>query len=274
MIRDYFNFHYLVDTHAHINIEEDSEIQLILLEAKSCSIEVIFDIGTDLKTSNASLQISENFTNVKSFVGVDPQVFIPNQDGILCLDESEPNQDFREIERLVKNNNRSIFGIGETGIDNYWINKYNLTSIEKEESLKKQEKLFRKHLELAEVFGLPLSVHSRNAEEHCLEVIKDYNCFGIFHSFTGSYETAKKVLDMGWGLGVNGIITYRNAINLRDVYRKILGKIPQNAGPSWFYDRGVYFETDSPFLSPEPKKQVKNSPKNIPIIYSFMFNLN
>jgi TatD DNase family protein len=127
------------------------------------------------------------------------------------------------------------------------------------------------HLELGEESGLPLSVHSRAAEERCLEIVKTYPAArGIFHSFTGDYVTAKKILDAGWALGVNGIVTYKNAVVLREMYKNILGEISTDWSPGDFYSKGIYFETDAPFLTPLGSKSGRNEPANINKIYEYM----
>ena len=260
----------LFDSHAHI-ISSDytsEDYNFIINQANSQSIEYIIDMGVDINTSRESINLSKNFPGkIFSFVGIDPEVFIFGSNMFLGFekDESWLNEQKNSILKMVKNNSQVVIGIGETGMDFYHFKDHD-NSI-KTKSRELQERLFRLHLEIAQEKSLPLSIHSRFAEDYCLRIINDYDVSGIFHSYTGNYEVAKEVLDAGWGLGVNGIITFKNAEELRSVYKKILGKIPHDVTPSYFYDRGIYFETDSPYLSPEGKRGEINKPENLRIVY-------
>lgn len=259
----------LFDSHAHISSPEyDLEIDNIVNSAKENGVEAIFDISVNLESSKKSIELSKRFPDtVYSFIGVDPEVFIEGSPFFIGYDVEDKwfEQQYYEISKLFLENGRSIAGIGETGMDYYHDREQNTEMRLQGRSL--QEKLFKMHLELAQTLKLPLSIHSRFAEKECLEIVKNYDASGIFHSYTGDYETAKNILDAGWGLGVNGIITFKNSEDLREVYRKILRKIPEDVTPDYFYGKGIYFETDSPFLSPDGKRGEKNEPANIKNIF-------
>lgn len=260
----------LIDTHAHINSREfDKDIEKVIKDSVKSGVTEIWDVATDIESSIKSLVISSNYPNVKSFIGIDPENFIPGSEFFKGFKDDIwfENQNF-ELKNLIEENHHKIIGLGETGIDNYWTKKLDFEQQRK--SLEQQEKMFRLHLELAENTGLPLTIHSRNAENLCIKICQNYNATGIFHSYTGDYETAKKIIDRGFGLGINGIITFRNAGDLRTVYRKILGKISSDWSVEDFYKKGVFFETDSPFLSPEGKRGEKNEPGNVAIIYDWV----
>jgi TatD DNase family protein len=261
---------YLIDTHAHLNYRDyDSVISTVLSAANENGVLETFDVSTDLDTSKKSLELSENNTNIKSFIGVDPEIFIPGSELFKEIEVSSTffNETKAELKRLFEQNKNRIVGFGETGLDYYWMNKDENVSVQdKENSKRLQEELFRLHLELASETNTILTIHSRGAEERCLEISKEYNCRGIFHSYTGSLETAKKILDVGWGLGVNGIVTFKNASELREMYSSVLGKL-KDPTPNDFYKKGIFFETDSPFLSPEGKRGELNSPANVRIIF-------
>lgn len=257
----------LIDSHCHLNFPgyDDGLEKIINLAIKNDVLEV-WDIATDLESSKKSITIAKRFNNIKSFIGIDPEVFIPGSELSLSLDTDDSwfEQMFKELNLLIDENKDYVIGIGESGLDHYWLK--DKTTHEQESSKLLQEKLFRMHLELAQKHKLPLSIHSRGAEEECLKIVKEYEAEGIFHSFTGNYETAKGILDSGWGLGVNGIITFKNANELREVYKKVLfGK--ELESPLDFYKEGIFFETDSPFLSPEGKRGEQNEPANVSDVY-------
>jgi TatD DNase family protein len=268
MVQRYFNTDKLFDSHCHLYSEID--INTTISNGKEQDIEFVCDIAIDIESSKQSINNSKSENYIKSFVGIDPEVYVPKVNRVEDIFTTKPEFYIAELKKLLSDNLDNIFGIGEIGIDNYWLTKLNFDTDLKQKSLKFQEYLFRSQLQIASEYDLPVSLHSRGAESLCLKIVKEYTCFGIFHSFTGSYEEAKSVLDAGWGLGINGIITYKNAIDLREVYRKLLGKIPTLTSPSWFYDKGIYFETDSPYLSPEPLRGAKNQPANIKIIWEAM----
>ncbi len=238
----------------------------ILEKVKDSELSEVWDIGINISTSEESIKLAKDYPFIKSFVGIDPEVYIPGSEQFVGFDNLEDWMDemIKRIRNLILENSDYVKGIGETGLDHYWIRDAD----EDEKMLSKdlQETLFRKHLELAEELDLPLSIHSRNAEPECLKIIKEYKTYGIFHSYTGDLKTAKGIIDVGWGLGVNGIVTFNNAKNVQDVYIDLL-KGKSLVTPEDFYKNGIFFETDSPFLSPEGKRGERNTPLNIKNIY-------
>jgi len=261
---------YIFDSHCHLNDEiYDKDRLEVLKEAVNENIKNIFDISVNLDSLNKSLKLFKNKKNVKIFAGLDPEVFIP--DSRLYI---KPSLKFiealtSELFDTIKKHKESIFGIGEIGLDYYWIQ--NLDEKEKESSKKYQIELFERQLQIASKLELPVSIHSRNAEKECLDIIKKFNVFGIFHSYTGGYKVAKNILDTGFGLGINGIITYDSANDLRSMYKKIIGEKKLNS-PSEFYELGLFFETDAPYLNPFNSKII-NKPSNVRKVYEFIKTL-
>jgi len=277
-ISDVFNYDFLFDSHAHLSTGsfEDEEVERVVDEAKKANVQMIFDMGVDLKSSKLAVERTIKFPEIKAFVGIDPEVFEVGSEMYIGLEPEEKwfEEQYEALKKLISENSGNIAGMGETGMDFYHFRNQDPETRGK--STKLQERLFRMHLDLARETKLPVSVHSRAAESSCFEIIKNYpEITGIFHSYTGSYETATKILDAGWGLGVNGIVTFKNAEPLREMYRKILGKIPQSPqsvlesefNPQYFYSKGIFFETDAPYLSPEGKRGEKNTPANVKVVY-------
>jgi len=273
-ISEILNYNYLFDSHAHINAPEfASELENIIHKAKGADVQQIFDIGVDIESSKKAIENAKRFKGiVMAYVGIDPEIFQPGSHLFEDLDKDDVwlGEKYNELKMLIEKNREFIAGIGETGIDHYWLR-------EKEEEItnkskKLQQKLFEIHLELAAEFQLPTTIHSRGAEFECLNLVRNYKTTGIFHSYTGDYETAVKILDAGYGLGVNGIVTFKKAEELRSMYKKILGNATSDWSPNDFYKGGIFFETDSPFLSPEGKRGQRNEPANVRDIYDLFFN--
>ena len=139
--------------------------------------------------------------------------------------------------------------IGEIGLD------YHYSKEEKEEQIK----LLETQLSLAEEYDIPVIIHSRDATLDTLTTLKKYKCRGVIHSFSGSLETAKEYIKMGYLLGVNGVITFKNA-NIKDVIKEL----PLTS---------IILETDSPYLTPVPFRGEKNSPKNVLYVAKFVADL-
>ncbi len=292
-IRSLIKENRLFDSHAHLNFEGyNKDLEQVINRALDSKVEVIYDIGTDIASSKRSVGIAKKFPEVVySFVGIDPEIFLLGSEMFIGLDKDNKwiEEQYSTLKDLALENTKYIKGIGESGMDYYWLEKLtneNEGSINSNKEVKKtkdlqmikkskelQEALFRMHLELAKEFNLPLSIHSRGAEKECLQIVKQYpNTTGIFHSYTGDYKIATQILDAGWGLGINGIITFKNALALREIYRKIIGD-PTDFQPYDFYDKGIFFETDSPFLSPEGKRGERNEPSYVKIIYNKLINI-
>ena len=135
--------------------------------------------------------------------------------------------------------NNKIFAIGEIGLD------YNYNNQNKEE----KKNLFNKQLDLAEKYKLPIIVHTRDSIQDCFDILKKRKLKGIIHCFSGSYEMAKNFINLGYKLGIGGVLTFKNS-KLFEVIEKIDLK-------------NIVLETDSPYLSPEPYRGRKNNPSNV-----------
>lgn len=263
----------LWDTHCHLNSGEFTpDIADIIENAKQEEVKKILDVATDLESSKQAIDNSIRFPlTVKSFIGIDPDVFIPSAKMFKGFEQSEQFLVSlkNELSTLLEQNVENVIGIGETGMDYYWLKD---KPVLRENSILLQEKLFRIHLELAEEKKLLLTIHSRGAEKRVLEILKEYKVLGILHSFTGGFDEAKEALNNGLGLGINAIITYKTAENVREVYKKLLGKIPNDAEPEWFYKKNIFFETDAPYLSPSSLRGKRNEPKSVKEIFNFVVN--
>lgn len=223
----------MFDTHCHLSYGEYDNIEELIKEMKENSISAIVN-GTNKWDNDETILLSNKFDNIYAAIGFHPQ-------------EIE-NVDDDYIEYIEKNIN-SIVAIGEIGLDYYW-NKNN-----KEQ----QKEIFQRQLKIAEMYNIPVIVHSRDAIQDTYDILKKYKVVGIIHSFSGSLEMANKFIDLGFKLGIGGVITFKNC-NLKDV----INKVDIN---------NIVLETDSPYLSPEPVRGKKNSPLNLKYIVEFISNL-
>lgn len=224
------------DTHCHIFKEYYENINEILETAKNVGINRIINNGCDTKSNYEVINLCNKYENVYGAIGIHPENV-----------ESYSNDDLKYIEENL--NNQKIIAIGEIGLD------YHYTKDNKE----KQIELFERQLKIAETYNIPVIVHSREATEDTINCIKKYKVKGVIHSFSGSIETAKIYIKMGFILGINGVITFKNS-KLKEVIKEIDLK-------------DIIFETDSPFLTPEPFRGKKNEPARIINIAEFICDL-
>ena len=222
------NNNYLTDTHFHLSLNDN--IDLILKNAYKNQVRNYIISACDLKGIEESLKIIKKYPTIYLTIGIHP-------DEIKDFNENTISY----LEKLIIEN-KNIIGIGEIGLD-YYHNKEN-----KED----QQRIFKLQLDLAEKLKLPVVIHSREAFQDTYNILKEYNLKVTIHCFTGSLECAKMYIQQGYLLGIGGVSTYKNA-NLQTVLKEIPLK-------------NIVFETDSPYLSPEPIKEEINEPKNVSLI--------
>ncbi len=228
-----------IDTHCHLD-KLDSTPEEALKEAKKDGVEKIITIAVDEESFNFVSTAIVKFINVYGTIGLHPH------------DASKFSISLDQIIRKLAKGHKKIIAIGETGLDYHYMNS---TSAE-------QQLAFQKQLQIAIDLNLPVVLHSREAESDTISILKEIPvpALGVAHSFTSSFKMAKSLLDMGWYIGINGIVTFKNSQDLREIVRAIpLDKL--------------LLETDSPFLSPVPLRGTSNKPANIPLIASFIANL-
>lgn len=228
---------FYIDSHCHIYEGACSDVEKVIKEAKEVNVQKMFDASEDISSSKKVLEISEKYKGIiYPCIGIHPENIPNNIDNELV-----------ELEELIQKH--KVIAIGEIGLDYHWT----------KETKDKQIYLFEKQLKLASKYNLPVIIHSRDATEDTINILNKYNVRGIIHSFSGSLETANIYIKKGFLLGINGVITFKNA-KLKEVYKNI--------------DLShIVLETDSPFLSPEPFRGKENSPKNVSVIGKFVSEL-
>lgn len=225
-----------VDTHCHIYDEYYDDIEKVLKKIKDNNIGKIINNGCDAKSNIEVLKKVSSYDFMYGALGIHPES---------VLDYKKEDIDF--IEKHL--NDEKIVAIGEIGLDYHY----------GKENKEAQISLFEEQLKLAEKYNKPVIIHSRDATLDTIETIKIYKVRGVIHSFSGSLETANIYLKLGFLLGVNGVITFKNC-NLKEVIKEIpLEKI--------------VLETDSPYLTPVPFRGERNDSSHINEIAEFVASL-
>lgn len=224
----------LVDTHCHLFKEYYDNFDLIIKNAKDLGVYKYISAACDDETMDEMIELAHKFENIYICVGIHPE---------------NVNNDTKHLEELLINKDSKIVAIGEIGLDYYY----------GKESKELQIDLFCKQLELAQKYDLPIVVHSREATLDTIECLKKYKVRGVIHCFSGSLDTAKIYIKMGFYIGVGGVMTFKNS-----KIKEVIKEIPLDK---------ILLETDSPYLAPVPFRGTANEPKNIKYIAEFLSEL-
>jgi TatD DNase family protein len=236
----------IVDTHCHLDLiqSQGQEISLSLEKAIYSGVKKLIQIGIDFSSSTQAEQISENNIlpiEIYFTIGAHP-----------CHKVSK--QETAEIAKLIeqKVTHPKFVGIGEIGLD-YYHSKDDWTE---------QEEIFRNFIEISIQKSLPIVVHSRDAAEATVKVLKEYKdkAFGVIHCFTYNLELAREFCKLGYYISFSGILTFKNAKDIQQAAREI----PLE---------NILLETDSPFLAPTPYRGKRNEPSYMPHILEFLFQI-
>ena len=225
-----------IDTHCHIYREYYDDLDMIVDKIKKANIKKIINNGCDIQSNKEVLSSVLKYDIMYGAIGIHPE----NVD-------KYTEEDLNFIVEHIKD--KKIVAIGEIGLDYYWV----------KDNKEKQIDLFRKQLAIAEEFNIPVIIHSRDATLDTINILKEYKVKGVIHSFSGSYETACIYIKMGFLLGINGVITFKNC-NLKEVLKKIDLS-------------NIVLETDSPYLTPVPFRGEKNDSSHINDIALFICDL-
>lgn len=219
-----------IDTHLHISDTDGVNPDLYINHAQEADVKLLIASFCEKDDILLSTKFVEKYNCLFASIGYHPEVA-----------NRIVEKDYEILENLVKSNPK-IVAIGEIGLDYYW-NKDNK---------EKQREVFRKQLEIAERFNIPVVIHSRDSIGETYEILKEYKVRGVIHCFSGSLEMAKKFIDLGFLLGIGGVVTFKNS--------KLYQVVEQVSLES------IVLETDSPYLSPEPNRGKVNESSNIPLI--------
>ena len=224
----------IFDTHAHYDDEQfDIDRRELLLSMKDNGIGNIVNVGANLESSKKSLELSREYDFIYAAVGVHPS------------DSAELSDDGIEALRSMSSDPKCV-AIGEIGLDYYW----------PEPDREIQKSWFRRQLWLARQVKLPVIIHSRDAAQDTLTILKEEKAEeigGVIHCFSYSKEVALECVKLGFYIGIGGVLTFKNARKLVEAAREL----PLER---------IILETDCPYLSPVPFRGKRNNSKNLPYV--------
>jgi len=217
----------IIDSHCHLN--NLNNLPKIIERAKKNNVTAILNIGTSFDDFAPNEKIADTFANIYLACGIHPEYADDNV-----------NFDATKLKKHLKH--PKIVALGEIGLDYY----YNADSKEK------QKNMFRRQLDIAAEENLPVIIHSREADDDCQRILSEYKnqISGVLHCFSSSKTLCEFGLTIGFYISASGIITFKNAQNLRDIF----ATVPENR---------ILVETDAPYLAPHPLRGKTNEPSFI-----------
>ena len=219
----------LIDSHCHLTDEAfDDDRLFILNDLSNFGLRGIINPATNLADSKMAIELSEKYDNIYAMAGIHPEE----------VDEIT-DKDLEELENLAQN--KKVIAIGEIGLDYY----------RKDDNKDRQKEIFIHQLELARKLAKPAVIHVRDSKDDVIEILKDYQDLKIqIHCFSDDLETLEKYMEMGFYISIGGVVTFNNGTN------------EQNAARNVPIER-LMLETDSPYLTPEPYRGLRNDPRRV-----------
>ena len=230
----------LADSHAHIDDERfDADREEVVARALAAGVSLIVNIGADMASSARSVALAEKYPGIYAAVGMHPH------------DSREMREvDYRQLEQWTTH--PKVVAIGEIGLDYH----YDLSP------RPVQKEVFLRQLDLARKTGKPFIIHEREAHADMLDIIRHaaHGLNGVFHCFSGSVETAREYLKMGFYISVAGPVTFPKSVKTKEVAKAVP------------LDR-LLVETDSPYLTPQPFRGKRNEPAHVRLVAEEIANL-
>ena len=227
----------LIDSHCHLDRLDlapyEGDLTRVIAEAKDRGVSEMLCVGIDMTNAKEVMRIAQANSGVHAAVGIHPMD--------VKVDELPTAEDFAQLKEWA--GNECVIAVGETGLDYYYT----------AESAEAQQQSFKEHLSISSQVGKPVIVHTRDAREDTLNLIRecgDESIGGVLHCFTESWEMAESALDLNYYISFSGIITFKNASELREVVKRV----PVER---------ILVETDSPYLAPVPHRGKKNVPQYV-----------
>lgn len=219
----------LIDTHTHIYLPEfDSDLDDMIQRALQSGVSHMMMPNIDLESVDAMMALAKKNRACKPMMGLHP-----------CSVKNDADDVMLKIHQLLLDKQYQWYGIGECGLDYYW----DLTFVDQ------QKAAFVTQIRWAKEMQLPLIIHSRNATDDCIDLVskhKDANLRGIFHCFSGTELQLQQSIDLGFYIGIGGVVTYKN------------GGLDKVLKPEHLPH--LVLETDAPYLSPVPFRGKRNEP--------------
>ena len=218
----------LIDSHAHLDgAEFEDDRNQVIHRAEANGLKAILSCGTTLPSSQKNVELAQEIPIVYAAIGIHPHETYQIEADTMT-----------KLKALAKQ--KKVVAVGETGLDYFY--NFSLPEV--------QQKSLALHVRLARELGLPLSIHCRNAEADLIRILKAERASevgGVIHCFTGSVDASQEYLELGFFMGVSGIITFKTANALTEV----IANLPLSK---------LLVETDSPYLAPTPHRGKRNEP--------------
>ena len=224
----------IIETHFHLDYLKEGSATEILADARIQGVERLMTISVEPENMPVALGLAHEHDNLYATLGVHPHEAAKFDDATEAFIRANVADD-------------KVVAIGEIGLDYYY------DHCDREV----QRQVFRRQLALAVEFGMPVVIHTREADDDTIEILREFAPQmarkGVVHSFTSGMELAKVAVELGFCLGINGIVTFNKAENVREVVA---------ATPL----ENLLLETDAPFLTPVPYRGLENAPKYLPFV--------
>jgi len=227
----------LFDNHAHLDDEKfDGDIEQIIEEIRKSEVIKVISSGHSLEGTKKAVELSNKYDFIYATSGISPNDIPQTEEKMWII--------LREIEKIAVEN-KKVLAIGEIGLDYYW-NK---------ENKEIQKIVFIEQIKIANKLELPIVIHTRDASIDTIQILKEnkVNRKGVFHCCPLNRELIKEALKLDFYISFCGPITFKNSKNADE----IINMVPNNR---------MLIETDSPYLSPEPKRGRRNDPRNVKYI--------
>jgi len=216
----------LIDGHAHLDMKDfEKDLEEVLARALEGGITHIITVGTDIASSVKAMELADRYDFISSTIGFHPHDA-----------KDADSHALKELSLLA--GKPGVVAWGEIGLDFY----------RRHSPPEKQIAAFEQQLDMADHFGLPAVIHSRDADKEMLEILgKRGRHKGVIHCFSGDFSLAMQYIAMGYSISIPGIVTYKNAFQVQDV----ASRVPLES---------LLIETDAPYLAPVPKRGKRNEP--------------
>lgn len=235
----------MFDSHAHINFKDFKDDGDKVIKKSLAENTWIINVGSELRTSQRAVEYANKYDNgVWAAVGLHP-IHLFSSPNVLPEEDFQEEFDYDKYLELAKN--EKVVAIGEVGLDYHHFDGIENISEIKE----KQKKVFEEFIKLSNEVSKPIAIHCWDAYDDLLEILKKnpVEKVGVVHSFIGSWKTAQKFVELGYKIGLNGIITYSES------YDKLIRNIDL---------KDILIETDCPYLNPKPlPRGERNEPVNV-----------
>jgi TatD DNase family protein len=219
---------HIIDTHTHLNLEDfKNDIATVIGRAKQEGVRKFYLPNIDSSSIDDMLQLEQQFPGeCIAMMGLHP-----------CSVKENYKQELQLVEQWL--GKRTFAAVGEIGLDYYWDKTF----------IAEQKEAFQLQIEWALHYNIPIVIHSRDSLQDCIDIVKQNQkgkLRGIFHCFGGSLEEANQIMDLGFLMGIGGVVTYK-----KSGLTEVLKDIPLNS---------LVLETDAPYLTPVPFRGKRNEP--------------